>query len=46
LKNGVHRVRYVLPDWDCDAMPQRGGWLAIQADGTVERIALDGKVQL
>jgi UDP-2,3-diacylglucosamine hydrolase len=39
---GNVRVRYVLPDWECDSEPMRGGWIAVHADGTVRRIALDG----
>lgn len=38
---GVHRygsrVRYVLPDWDGDVSPPRGGWLALDADGVIRR---------
>jgi UDP-2,3-diacylglucosamine hydrolase len=30
-------LRYVLPDWDGDAVPPRGGWLALTADGTIHR---------
>lgn len=33
-------VRHVLPDWDCDHVDggkQRGGWLAITADGKLHR---------
>lgn len=37
------RLRYVLPDWDCDTDAPRGGWIALTADGTVRRIGLDGK---
>ncbi|SNS59686.1 UDP-2,3-diacylglucosamine hydrolase [Noviherbaspirillum humi] len=36
-------VRYVLPDWDCDASPPRGGWIAVDGAGTVSRHDLDGK---
>ncbi len=36
----VHRtdagVRHVLTDWDCDGPAQRGGWLALRADGNLE----------
>ncbi len=36
----VAGVRHVLPDWDCD-LPEggnmRGGWLAITADGKLQR---------
>lgn len=28
-------VRYVLPDWDADGAPVRGGWLAVDAAGTI-----------
>ena len=30
-------TRYVLPDWDCDGATERGGWIAIDATGTVTR---------
>lgn len=30
-------VRHVLPDWDCDTEPLRGGWIAIHADGSIKR---------
>lgn len=33
--------RYVLPDWECDEAPLRGGWIALQADGSIERWRLD-----
>lgn len=35
-------VRHVLPDWDCDGGSPRGGWLALHADGSLMRVALDG----
>lgn len=31
------RVRYVLPDWDGDDMPARGGWLAMDVNGAIHR---------
>jgi UDP-2,3-diacylglucosamine hydrolase len=40
-EDGV-RLRYVLPDWDCDAEPPRGGWIAIDAQGMVRRFGVDG----
>ena len=44
-RNGAtERVRFVLPDWDCDAAPARGGWLEIRRDGSVNRVDLDGNV--
>jgi UDP-2,3-diacylglucosamine hydrolase len=39
-----HR-RYVLPDWELDAEPLRGGWIAIDEQGTITRHGLDGQVQ-
>jgi UDP-2,3-diacylglucosamine hydrolase len=36
------RVRYVLPDWDCDIESPRGGWIAIGSDGVIRRIGVDG----
>jgi UDP-2,3-diacylglucosamine hydrolase len=36
------RTRYVLPDWDCDATPARGGWVSIDFNGVVRRHGLDG----
>lgn len=38
------RKRYVLPDWDLDTEPARGGWIAIDADGAVIRHGVDGQV--
>jgi UDP-2,3-diacylglucosamine hydrolase len=34
--------RYVLPDWELDAEPQRGGWIALGPDGRISRHGLDG----
>lgn len=39
------RLRYVLPDWDCDTEPRRGGWIAVSADGAITRHGLDGTVE-
>jgi UDP-2,3-diacylglucosamine hydrolase len=36
------RVRYVLPDWDCDGEVPRGGWIAIGRSGAIQRYGLDG----
>ena len=38
---GAHR-RFVLPDWELDAAPERGGWIAVDALGVITRHALDG----
>ncbi|HZX29216.1 MAG TPA: UDP-2,3-diacylglucosamine diphosphatase [Telluria sp.] len=35
--------RYVLPDWDLDADPPRGGWISIDAQGVITRHDQDGK---
>jgi UDP-2,3-diacylglucosamine hydrolase len=36
----AEKVRYVLPDWDIDAQPPRGGWIALDSDGRLHRIDL------
>jgi UDP-2,3-diacylglucosamine hydrolase len=36
--------RYVLPDWEPDATPPRGGWIAITGDGAITRHDLTGAV--
>ena len=36
------RRRYVLPDWEVDAEPPRGGWISIDQDGAITRHWLDG----
>jgi len=36
--------RFVLPDWELDEEPVRGGWIAVDADGNITRHALDGSV--
>ncbi|MES2016938.1 MAG: UDP-2,3-diacylglucosamine diphosphatase [Pseudomonadota bacterium] len=35
--------RYVLPDWEPEAEPPRGGWISITSDGAITRYDLDGK---
>jgi UDP-2,3-diacylglucosamine hydrolase len=37
------RRRFVLPDWELDAEPVRGGWIAITNDGAITRHGLDGQ---
>lgn len=34
--------RYVLPDWECESAPPRGGWLAAYDNGDIVRYRLDG----
>jgi UDP-2,3-diacylglucosamine hydrolase len=41
-EQGMNRVRYVLPDWDCDTASPRGGWISIEADGAIRRHGIDG----
>ena len=44
----LHQVgatrRYVLPDWEPDATPPRGGWIAIDSGGKITRHDLSGTV--
>jgi len=44
----LHRIgelrRYVLPDWEPQATPPRGGWIAIADNGAITRHALDGSL--
>jgi UDP-2,3-diacylglucosamine hydrolase len=37
------RRRYVLPDWELDEAPVRGGWIALGDDGSITRHGLDGQ---
>lgn len=39
----IVRTRYVLPDWEYDVKAQRGGWIAIDAAGTIRRYGHDGQ---
>lgn len=40
-ENGTSRIRYVLPDWDCDVEPPRGGWIELGEDGRIRCCGLD-----
>ncbi|HTN67238.1 MAG TPA: UDP-2,3-diacylglucosamine diphosphatase [Burkholderiaceae bacterium] len=40
---GVRR-RYVLPDWDGDTTPTRGGWIGLDAHGALHRFEITGDV--
>jgi UDP-2,3-diacylglucosamine hydrolase len=42
-QNGAKR-RYVLPDWELDVEPVRGGWITLRADGSLTRHSLDGAI--
>jgi UDP-2,3-diacylglucosamine hydrolase len=37
------RTRHVLPDWDYEAEPQRGGWLVLDATGQLRRFNVAGE---
>jgi UDP-2,3-diacylglucosamine hydrolase len=39
--DGRHR-RFVLPDWELDAAPERGGWIAVDSAGQIQRYDLQG----
>src|SRR5450830_736775 len=36
------RLRYVLPDWEYDVKPARGGWMSLTSDGTLHRFDAAG----
>ena len=38
------KLRYVLPDWELDEVPARGGWIALHHDGSLVRHDLDGAI--
>ncbi|RXZ38408.1 UDP-2,3-diacylglucosamine diphosphatase [Oxalobacteraceae bacterium CAVE-383] len=38
------KLRYVLPDWEIDATPARGGWIAIGVDGVLRRFDHQGQL--
>ncbi|RJX31728.1 MAG: UDP-2,3-diacylglucosamine diphosphatase [Oxalobacter sp.] len=38
------RSRYVLPDWDCETKPERGGWVTLYADGSLRRFDIQGRI--
>ena len=42
VESGAAMTRHVLPDWDCDAVPPRGGWLAIAEDGEIHGFSATG----
>ena len=44
LHEAAGKWRYVLPDWELDDEPVRGGWIAITEDGRILRCGLDGHV--
>jgi UDP-2,3-diacylglucosamine hydrolase len=39
-----NKLRYVLPDWELDDEPVRGGWIALHHDGSIVRHDLNGVV--
>lgn len=36
------RLRYVLPDWEYDVTPPRGGWMSLTLDGLLHRYDTNG----
>lgn len=38
------KLRYVLPDWELDQEPVRGGWIAVHGDGSIVRHDIDGAI--
>lgn len=38
------RTRHVLPDWDCDREPARGGFIALGHDGVLRHLGLHGEL--
>ena len=44
LHQASGKRRYVLPDWEVDAQPPRGGWIAVDSHGAITRHDLDGHI--
>jgi UDP-2,3-diacylglucosamine hydrolase len=44
LHHAGSKRRYVLPDWELDAEPERGGWIAVDGAGAITRHDFDGRV--
>lgn len=42
LDDKTHR-RFVLPDWDCDTIPPRGGWISVNHAGSVKTYDFAGE---
>jgi UDP-2,3-diacylglucosamine hydrolase len=42
LHRDAARRRFVLPDWELDAAPARGGWIAVDTRGQITRHEMDG----
>jgi UDP-2,3-diacylglucosamine hydrolase len=42
LHRDAGRRRFVLPDWELDAAPARGGWIAVDTRGQITRHDMDG----
>ena len=38
------RIRYVLPDWECEYKPERGGWIALFSDRSIRRFDIKGRM--
>jgi UDP-2,3-diacylglucosamine hydrolase len=44
LDPATGRRRFVLPDWELDLDPVRGGWIALDAQGNITRHDLSGEL--
>lgn len=44
LHEHAGKRRFVLPDWECDGIPARGGWIAIDSQGAITRHDMDGRI--
>ncbi len=42
-RDAAGRTRHVLPDWDCEAEPPRGGWIGLDTAGQIRRFDVAGK---
>jgi UDP-2,3-diacylglucosamine hydrolase len=45
LHRAGNHLRYVLPDWELDCAPARGGWIAVDANGAISRHGIDALLQ-
>ncbi len=42
LHRSAEGLRYVLPDWDCEGETLRGGWIALDAEGSIATVDIAG----
>jgi UDP-2,3-diacylglucosamine hydrolase len=43
LHHSGAKRRYVLPDWELDQEPARGGWIVLGDPGQLIRYGVDGR---